>query len=229
LDRECQSSGSTRKRKKKVNTLEAKVDGILSLLQAVNEPTKVGNGNALAFRAGANATVHEPGAFGSHTTHDGEQDFLGAAISQNSTPSSFTGVSNNNNVTPAASDFSRNANEYLSSSSYSGIGPSFEEAEQYLTDFCAQKLIHFAFIYLPRTTTIKQLQQERPFLFLTIMAVSAKSGTQRLALGHEIKHLLLRELVFNPEGNLDLLLGMLVLITWYSSCNNPTNQSKVLC
>ncbi|KAE9376342.1 hypothetical protein N431DRAFT_289530, partial [Stipitochalara longipes BDJ] len=188
LGRECQSPESTRKRKKRPNTLEAKVDGILSLLQAVSETPRLANGDSLAFRDNP--------------------------ASQDSTPSSFTRGSHINNVTPAPSDFLSNASDYLRSASYSMVGPSIEEAEQYLTEFRTQKLINFAFIYLSPNITIQQLRQERPFLFLTIMAVSAKSGSQRLTLGKEIKNLLSRELLFNSEGNFDVLLGMLVFITW---------------
>lgn len=185
----------------------------------MNENPRLAHGNSLPFRYSANTSLHEQQfpatqiTSESRTINDGKHIFE-AIPSQGSTASSYNGNSNINNLTPAASELPSKASDFLSSTSYSLIGPSFEEAEQYLTEFRTQKLIDFAFIHLSASTAIQQLQQERPFLFLAIMAVSAKSGSQRLALGHEFKTLLSRELVFSSEGNFDLLLGLLVFIAW---------------
>lgn len=218
MGRECQPSDLTRKRKKKANTLEAKVDGILSLLQAVNEAPKEVEVNTLAFRTPGNVTlVGHPflstqGTVENQITGHNRQDILGP-ISVGST-SSLAGNNSSDSVTPALLDFSLNASELLSSASYSAFGPSIEESKGYLTEFRTQKLIYFPFIHLPACTAIERLQEERPFLFLAIMAVSSRSSSQRQGLGREVKQILAREFIVNNEGSLDVLVGLLVFLAW---------------
>jgi hypothetical protein len=207
-----------RKRKKKANTLEAKVDGILSILQSVNEAPKEGDANTFAFRTLENVTlVGHPflatqGIVENQTTGHSRHDIV-APTSIGSTPA--LAVNNSSDfVTPALLDFSFDAADLLTSASYSAFGPSVEESKAYLSDFRTQKLMCFPFIHLPASTTIEQLQQERPFLFLTIMAVSSKSGSQRQGLGREVKQILAREFIINNEGSLDVLIGLLVFLAW---------------
>jgi hypothetical protein len=219
LGRECQSSELSRKRKKKANTLEAKVDGILSILQSVGETSKRGDMNTLPFRTPGNdvfegqqiSTLQD--TVQRQTVSNGGQ-YIMEPKPLDSTPS-FTGSKSSIITTPTPLDFSCNTTYFLNSESYSLFGPSIEEAEDYLTEFRTQRLINFAFIHLPTGITAQRLQQERPFLFITIMAVSSKSSSQRLRLGREIKQLLARDLFADHEGNFDVLLGLLVFITWF--------------
>jgi hypothetical protein len=214
LGRECQSSELTRKRKKKNNTLEAKVDGILYLLQSVNGTPKAGAVNTLAFRSPGDVTLNghqitatpgsQPEAYDRPKTLD-----------HASLESSPSGTNSYSVVTPAPSNIALNASDYLRSPSYALIGPAIEEADIFLSNFRSQKLIHFPFLFLPLNITAQALQHERPCLFLAIMAVSSKSSSQRLALGREIKQISARELLINNEGSHDVLLGLLVFITWY--------------
>jgi hypothetical protein len=89
-----------------------------------------------------------------------------------------------------------------------------DEADRFLTDFRTQKLTKFGFIHIPASTTAQRLREERPFLFLTIMAVSSKSSSQRQLLGQEIKQTIAKEMLVENEGNFDILLGLLVFLTW---------------
>jgi hypothetical protein len=76
-------------------------------------------------------------------------------------------------------------------------------------------LPYLPFIVLPASTTAQDLRQERPFLWLCIMAVSSKSSLQQMALGKEIRLTLGREVVLDGNRSLDLLLGVIVYVTWY--------------
>lgn len=208
-----------RKRKKKENSLEAKVDGILSLLQSANEAPKRNPLNTLQFRAAA-SPLHDDqrtafqNTLRPQTVSNSEQTVVEPASLGSNPP--LTGADSVNTLTPASSDSSSSASDYLRSESYSEIGPSLEEAEVYLGDFCTQKLNNFAFVYLPADSTVRQLQQDRPFLFLTIMAVSSMTSAQRLRLGREVKQILAKELITEGDGSLDVLLGLLVFIAWFA-------------
>jgi hypothetical protein len=208
------------KAKEKANTLEAKVDGILSLLQSVGETTKRGDMNTLPFRTPGNdvfegqqtSTLQD--TVQRQTVANGRQNIV-ESTPLDSTPS-LTGSKSSIVVTPAPLDFSCNAAYFLNSESYSSFGPSTEERADHLTEFRTQRLINFAFIHLPTGITPQRLQQERPFLFLTIIAVSSKSSSQRLGLGRKIKQILAREVFADHEGNFDVLLGLLVFTTWFA-------------
>jgi hypothetical protein len=221
LGRECQSPDLTRRRRKKTNTLEAKVDGILSLLQSANEIPKGDHLNNLAFRTHTNSFVDNDqitvpqSIVKPQAVSDGKRKYV-ESTPQSSTPS-LPGTSSLNTLTPATSESLSTASEYLRSGAYSEVGPSVVEAEIYLAEFRNRKLNNFAFIYLSDKATTQQLQRDRPFLFLAIMAVSSTLDSQRLGLGREIKQMLSQEVLSASEGSLDVLLGLLVFITWFAT------------
>ena len=98
---------------------------------------------------------------------------------------------------------------------HDSVEPSSIEAEQYLTIFRAHKAKYFPFVYVPPTTTAKQLRQTRPFLWLCIMAIASKSTSQQQVLGSEIRRLLAQEMLLKSGQTIDLLLGLLAYIGWY--------------
>ena len=67
----------------------------------------------------------------------------------------------------------------------------------------------FPFLVLSPSSTAERLRQERPFLFLSIMAVACHNTTQQIQLGKKLIKQLAERLVVNTERNLDLLLGIL--------------------
>ncbi|PYI31528.1 hypothetical protein BP00DRAFT_343482 [Aspergillus indologenus CBS 114.80] len=82
-----------------------------------------------------------------------------------------------------------------------------------LTAFLTQKLPYLPFIHFPSGTTARRLQRERPFTWLCVMAVAAKSAKQRSALGDRVKEIVARKAVLDYGGrDLDLLLGILIFI-----------------
>ena len=90
-----------------------------------------------------------------------------------------------------------------------------EEAEECLGYFRDHMLKFFAFLQLPEDT--QQLREERPFLFLCVIATSSKSTQRRLALGERIKQILAQRIILdnvNKAINIDLLLGLLTFLIW---------------
>lgn len=212
------------------------MDGILSLLQSKDQTTKGMDVNALISRNAGNVqNGHQmneiPGMVDQSTiasVSDNAVDvmFLNPISFARSCPPTmpFTG---SNNFTTAASHFAFNADGNFGLASYS-LFPSFSEAEKYLADFRTQTLVNLPFIYIPPNTTAKQLRQRRPFLFLAIMAVSSKSTSQRLTLGREIKEMIAREVLVENEGNFDVLLGLLVFLTWFALPQVTKGESMLM-
>ncbi|PYH86503.1 hypothetical protein BO82DRAFT_325667 [Aspergillus uvarum CBS 121591] len=89
------------------------------------------------------------------------------------------------------------------------------QAEECLAAFLTQKLPYLPFIDFPSGTTARRLQRERPFTWLCVMAVAAKSAKQRSALCDRVKEIVAQKAVLDYGGrDLDLLLGILIFIAW---------------
>jgi len=95
-----------------------------------------------------------------------------------------------------------------------GFEPSVAEEDDNLKTFKAIKLKRFPFIILPESQTAQGLRQERPFLWLCIMAVSSKSSVQQVALEKELRTIIGRQLLLEGDKTLDLLLGVMTYIAW---------------
>ncbi|KAI1138510.1 hypothetical protein F5Y05DRAFT_384303 [Hypoxylon sp. FL0543] len=91
---------------------------------------------------------------------------------------------------------------------------SMAEAEETLRIFKEQFLPFFPFVYIPRDTTAAELQQTKPFLWLNIMAICAKSQTKKSALSQRIKEYLAQKMLVDLDRSLDLLLGLLGYLGW---------------
>jgi hypothetical protein len=91
--------------------------------------------------------------------------------------------------------------------------PSPEEAEVLLNRF-RQMTPYFPFMVLPPNTSARDLLQDRPFLYHCIMAVSCRSPSQQIAFGEEIMQYLGDQMLAKRAKSLDLLLGILT----YTGC-----------
>jgi hypothetical protein len=98
--------------------------------------------------------------------------------------------------------------------------PSLGDAEDNLTHFKTYKAKYLPFIHIPPTTTARQLHQERPFLLLSIMTISAKSSAQYYDLEVRVRRFLAEEMTVQSKKSIDLLLGLLVFIAWYARAKN---------
>jgi hypothetical protein len=119
-------------------------------------------------------------------------------------------------LTPASDDSTGSSSYLLPTNAYDTRGePSPVEAEEYLINFQTYKSKYFPFVYISSTTSAQQLRQERPFIWLFIIAVCSKSTSQQQVLGNKIRQTIAQEIVVQSEGNIDLLLGLLTFIGWY--------------
>ena len=73
----------------------------------------------------------------------------------------------------------------------------------------------FPFVHLPPDMTAKHLREWCPFLWFNIMAVTARTPGQQSTMSDHIKRFVAQKMVVDNEKNLDLLLGLLVVINWY--------------
>ncbi|GLA09832.1 hypothetical protein AnigIFM60653_000773 [Aspergillus niger] len=102
-----------------------------------------------------------------------------------------------------------------SNNAASAAEPSWSQAEEYLSMFVTQKLPYLPFVYFPPGTTAQHLRSDRPFLWLCIMAVTAKSPSQRRTLCDRIRDTVAQRMVLDCYGrDLDFLLGLMVYIAW---------------
>ena len=93
-----------------------------------------------------------------------------------------------------------------------GTNPLLMEAEACLTNFQIYKSKLFAFVCNPSTVNAQQLRQERPFLWLGIMAVCPRSRSQQQVLGSKLRRTIAQEMVVQSSRSIDLLLGLLAYI-----------------
>ena len=97
------------------------------------------------------------------------------------------------------------------------VEPSSLQAEECLSFFQKHMLNLFPFIHLPSDMTAKQVRKWSPFLWFNIMAATAKTPGQQCSMSNSIKRFVAQKLIVDNEKNLDLLLGLLVFISWYVS------------
>lgn len=94
------------------------------------------------------------------------------------------------------------------------LDPSPKEAEESLREFRTKRLPYFPFVHIPFSTTPEKLREERPFLWLCIIAVCAKSISKQTDLYTRIRELVAKKVVAEFERSVDLLLGLLTCIGW---------------
>jgi hypothetical protein len=193
----------------KTARLEAKLDGLVSLIKAGAQSGQVTPSPHVTaamedFMLNDNIRINA----NTSTQNQSERGLI---------PSSSNDCIHNVPVLTPATDYSTGSSYSLPPSGpHDPDGePSPVEVEEYLTNFRTYKLKYFPFIYIPSTTRAQQLRQERPFLWLCIMAVGSKSKSQQQVLGSKIRQKIAQELVVQSERNVDLLLGILAFIGWY--------------
>ncbi|KAI1215166.1 uncharacterized protein F4807DRAFT_23873 [Annulohypoxylon truncatum] len=92
--------------------------------------------------------------------------------------------------------------------------PSPAEAEEILRVFQDRFVPFFPFVYIPPETTAAQLQQERPFLWLTIACTCAKSQEKKAAYSQKIREYLSQKMLIELDRSVDLLLGVVCYLGW---------------
>jgi hypothetical protein len=98
------------------------------------------------------------------------------------------------------------------------VEPTAEEAELWFHTFQTRYLEHvpFAIPYI-QNTSCAQLRQDKPALWIGIMAVACPFVPKQLSLGRAFKELIAREVIVNGERTTDLLLAILTFGHWYAT------------
>jgi hypothetical protein len=92
-----------------------------------------------------------------------------------------------------------------------------EAAENYLESFKSILTPHFPFVVIPHQVSAVQLREEKPFLFLAIMAsASYENILLQRVLGAEVRRAVASRIILNGEVSFDLLQGLLVFLAWYA-------------
>lgn len=92
--------------------------------------------------------------------------------------------------------------------------PDPHEAEAYFRKF-REWLRNFPFVVFPPDQTAKELRRERPFLWLVIMTLTTMSMPQHQILQEKIRNEFISRAFVNNERNMDFLLGLIALLSWY--------------
>ncbi|KAI1642323.1 uncharacterized protein F4817DRAFT_353233 [Daldinia loculata] len=203
LNRECRPGESVRRRNhkrpavtktKKTARLEEKLDGLISLIKTGASGTS------------AVASPQPSASMGASPPDNSIQAELNADSHHQS---------NKDSSSTDPNDHIHNIMSQTTDSDYTAsYEPSLAEAEEYLSNFKTYKLKYFPFVYIPSTTTAHQLRQEKPFLWLCIMATGSKSTLQQQILGGKIRQTVAQEMIIRSVKSIDLLLGLLAFIGW---------------
>jgi len=98
----------------------------------------------------------------------------------------------------------------------SAVWPRGEEAELLLQEHRSQVAGLVPFVVVPPAVTSEQLRRTRPFLWKAIMVQACMlDGARQITLGNELLKEICDATMVKSQSTLDLVLGLLVLLTWY--------------
>lgn len=89
-----------------------------------------------------------------------------------------------------------------------------EDAEKRLGSFRTHNMRFIPFIHIPSHMTSQQLRVEKPFVWLTIMAVLTPAIDRRELVFAQITNIIHQKILVEVAPNMDMLLGLMVFITW---------------
>ncbi|KAF2276867.1 uncharacterized protein EI97DRAFT_442230 [Westerdykella ornata] len=101
-----------------------------------------------------------------------------------------------------------------------------EHAASVFCDFQTHHLSYYPCIYISPHTTVEQFQQDKPFTWLNMRAVLETSLSKQDELGQEIRETIAKRIVMEGERSVDLLLGLLIHISWYGSTRMKHHFSR---
>lgn len=191
LKKDCRPSPTVRKRTgrssaSKTAQLEAKLDSIVSLLQT----------------SGATSSL------------PADWDRATPKSNQNASPCQNGADSYISTALPSPPSTAASLGDCSIQDVCSTLPISPETAEKTLTQFRTQNLRILPFVHIPPHVTSAQLRQEKPFLWLCIMAVMTPGNIQREALFGKITGLIQQKLLVEVSTNMDMLLGLMTFISW---------------
>lgn len=102
-----------------------------------------------------------------------------------------------------------------------------ENEQELLDEFMTIRLVHLPFMYIPLQTSAADMRATRPFLWLCIRAVSTRSTLQQSILYSHIRRILGQSMVSDLERSIEELLGLLVCIAWLVLCQLNNESSDI--
>ncbi|RYP89311.1 hypothetical protein DL770_004463 [Monosporascus sp. CRB-9-2] len=88
---------------------------------------------------------------------------------------------------------------------------------------------HFPFVIIPPQLSAESLRQEKPFLFLTVLAsASFHDMPLQRNLGNVVKQIISERMVRGDTGSFELLQGILVFLAWSHYHQKPRRYSQYL-
>lgn len=87
-------------------------------------------------------------------------------------------------------------------------------ADESLDTFKRAFLSTFPFFHIPAAMTSAELLMQKPFLWLVIMALTAKNAAQQFAMEETIWDIISKRIVVQQHASLDLLLGVICFASW---------------
>jgi hypothetical protein len=213
MKKDCQPSPSVRKRRtvKRVHTsrtskIEQKLDGLVQLLESAAKPATT----TARVVDGRSASSTSPNAF--LPSLNNASDITESDYTHNN-PVANARVGYHSLPTPAS--LSESASLNLQPAVQSNWELSIQDAELNLDKFRTDFIKHLPFVIIPHSMTAQQLRQERPILWLCIMALATNQATQQIKFSRELRTTFGQEALVEGRKSMDLLLAILVYATWY--------------
>ena len=122
-------------------------------------------------------------------------------------------VPGNRIATETSAYASRTASPYERSNALITVGD--DDASNLLHIYNSRMLPHFPFVLVPNDLSVKKLRDQRPCLFLAIMAVAShQDAALQAQLGRQFNALVADRLMQGHITSLDLIQGLLVHTAW---------------
>ena len=191
--------------------MEAKIDGLVTLLKSTQNPSL--NNELLAYAPDVNPTkpLHAP------PTPSSPGNVSRAMPSDRSEARELRSPwlpALTQDGSGSISLLNTNTHRVREIRPWFGIRPTPGEAEAHLSRF-RQMLAYFPVIVLPASTKARDLLLDRPFLYHCIMAVSCPTSSQQIVFGDEMMRYLGEHILVKGTKSLDLLLGILTYAGWF--------------
>jgi hypothetical protein len=217
MNKDCQPSPPVRKRRtvrrpaNETSKLEEKLDGLVTLLKSATQGAP-GIINATSVNSPPEGSVPPSHESASDSTAAGSVGYRDYTYSR---PLPIgRGFPESGFIPAASSSSSGSTSVNFQPVLHPALEPSPEDAESYLNKFRTDFVKHLPFIVISPSVTARQLRQERPILWVCIMAAASSNSTQQIVLSKEVRGILGREAYVEGTRNMDLLLAILVYAAW---------------
>lgn len=97
-----------------------------------------------------------------------------------------------------------------------GVDLGGEDPEKLLCIFRDEMNPNFPFISIPGSVSVDEMRKDQPSLLTAVMAVTSRDSSNQLALGKILMQQIADRMVINGERNMDLLLAILTFAGWYA-------------